>query len=73
MKTKTDRGAQRRSCPDCDHPLLPVHAVEGAQRRVLYFTCPEPYCEYAELPEGPGSLLAGLRPAVQRPPLVEGS
>ena len=69
---KTESRAQRRSCPDCHHPLLPVHAVEGARRRVLYLTCPEPYCGYAEEPEGPLAGQVRLRATAQRPPLVEG-
>lgn len=35
-------------CPRCDHLLVPVHAVEGAQRRVIALTCPEPYCDHVQ-------------------------
>ena len=54
MKTKVDAG--RQSCPKCFHALVPVHAVESSERRVLYHTCPGPYCEYVELPEPPAAL-----------------
>ena len=35
-------------CPRCDHLLVPVHAVEGARRRVIALTCPEPYCDHVQ-------------------------
>lgn len=35
-------------CPRCDHLLVPVHAVEGAKRRVVALTCPEPYCDHVQ-------------------------
>jgi hypothetical protein len=25
-----------------------VHAIEGARRRVIALTCPEPYCEHTQ-------------------------
>ena len=36
-------------CPRCDYPLIPVHAVEGSQRRVIALTCPEPYCDHMQM------------------------
>lgn len=35
-------------CPRCDHLLVPVHSVEGAKRRVVALTCPEPYCDHVQ-------------------------
>jgi len=35
-------------CPRCDHLLVPVHTVEGAKRRVIALTCPEPYCDHVQ-------------------------
>jgi hypothetical protein len=43
MKTQV-----RYVCPRCDHLLVPVHAIEGAQRRVIALTCPEPYCDHVQ-------------------------
>lgn len=67
----TPISAGRRSCPHCHYPLLPVHTVEAERRRVLCFTCPEPYCDYAEMAPGEGARPVRLRAAAQRPPLVE--
>jgi len=36
-------------CPRCDYPLVPVHAVDGAKRRVIALTCPEPYCDHVQM------------------------
>ena len=36
-------------CPRCDYPLIPVHAVEGSQRRVIALACPEPYCDHMQM------------------------
>ena len=49
METKVQ--SERPSCPLCHHALVPVHAVEGSLRRVLYHTCPGPYCEFVMLRE----------------------
>lgn len=35
-------------CPRCDHLLVPVHGVEGAKRKVIALTCPEPYCDHVQ-------------------------
>ena len=43
---KTD---QKQACPHCDYPLVPVHAVEGAKRRVIALSCPEPYCDHMQM------------------------
>ena len=43
---KTD---QKHSCPRCDYPLVPVHAVEGSKRRVIALSCPEPYCDHMQM------------------------
>ena len=39
----------RQACPRCDYPLVPVHAVEGAKRRVIALSCPEPYCDHMQM------------------------
>jgi len=36
-------------CPRCEYPLVPVHAVEDKQRRVVAFSCPEPYCDHMQM------------------------
>lgn len=36
-------------CPRCEYPLVPVHAVEGAKRRVIALSCPEPYCDHMQM------------------------
>lgn len=58
-------------CPRCDHLLVPVHAVEGTERRVIALTCPEPYCDHVQALsreaaaefEARESVLGGLRRA----------
>src|SRR6185503_5052517 len=35
---------------------------EGTRRRVLYLTCPEPYCGYSEEPAGPLAGRSGCAP-----------
>ncbi len=36
-------------CPRCDYGLVPVHAIEGTQRRIIALSCPEPYCDHMQL------------------------
>lgn len=36
-------------CPRCDYPLVPVHAVENTERRVIGLSCPEPYCDHMQM------------------------
>lgn len=36
-------------CPRCEFALVPVHAVEGSNRRIIALTCPEPYCDHMQL------------------------
>lgn len=35
-------------CPRCEFPLVPVHAAERGQRKVVALTCPEPYCDHMQ-------------------------
>jgi len=47
--TKIGRPADMaRHCPRCGYGLVPVHDSEKARRRVLYYSCPEPYCDHVQ-------------------------
>lgn len=47
--SNTMKNDKRYVCPRCDYPLVPVHAREGARRRVIALSCPEPYCDHMQL------------------------
>lgn len=36
-------------CPVHGFRMIPVHAVENGQRKVIGLTCPEPYCEFTRM------------------------
>lgn len=51
---------EKHACPRCNYPLVPVHAVEGAKRRVIALSCPEPYCDHMQmLPSDMAAKFAG--------------
>lgn len=37
------------NCPVHGFRMIPVHAVENGERKVVGLTCPEPYCEYTRM------------------------
>lgn len=41
-----------KTCPDHGHRLIPIHRVSGGHRVVVGWTCPEPYCDHAEVDPG---------------------
>lgn len=44
-----EAAASAHICPEHGHRMVPIHRVSGGQRSVVGWTCPEPYCEHAEV------------------------
>jgi hypothetical protein len=47
MENTTESRAH--DCPAHGYRMIPVHAVENGQRKVVGLTCPEPYCDFTRM------------------------